>query len=119
MQKCRENQVTSWRFFGSVGLIIYICNVMKITHGITRSELKYFQKLLQKKYRQTEKKFIVEGTRLVEEVLNSDWNVETFFFNQDFLEKNSSTNLLRRAKKQGIPTKEISGRDLRNLSDTV
>ena len=43
---------------------------------ISKNELKYFTSLLQKKFRQQEEKFIVDGLKIVEEGLNSSYKCE-------------------------------------------
>ncbi len=43
---------------------------------MTKNEIKYIQSLSDKKNRDTEKKFVVEGPKMVEELLKSDFHVE-------------------------------------------
>ncbi len=54
---------------------------------MTNSELKYFEKLKLKKYRDEENKFLIEGVHLIEECLKSDLyrdHIEKFFFRENF-----------------------------------
>lgn len=44
--------------------------------------VKYWKKLHKKKYRDLEKKFLVEGWHLVEEAMNSHWTIETMIIEQ-------------------------------------
>ena len=53
---------------------------------LSRADLRSYQKLLQKKFRQEEEKFIVEGIHLVEEVLRSDWEAEAVIATAEILE---------------------------------
>ena len=57
-------------------IIFYIIYTMNSFELISLSRLKSYSKLLQKKYRQSDGKFLVEGVHLVEEALKSDWEVE-------------------------------------------
>ncbi len=54
---------------------------------MTKNELKYYHKLKQKKFRDSENKFLIEGLHLVEECLKSDQyknNLEMVFVRNDF-----------------------------------
>src|SRR5690606_21842490 len=44
--------------------------------------VKYWKKLHKKKYRDLEKKFLVEGWHLVEEAMNSHWTIEPMIIEQ-------------------------------------
>lgn len=52
--------------------------------------IKEIKKLHEKKYRNASKKFIVEGTRFVEEALKSDFEIEYVIINEKLKEKVSS-----------------------------
>ncbi|MFH0734797.1 MAG: RNA methyltransferase [bacterium] len=77
--------------------------------------LKYYSSLLYKKYRTQENKFIVEGKKLVQEGLNSNFTVEIVIVteefykqNKDFMEFVKQSSIIER-----IPTDEVN-----KLSDT-
>jgi TrmH family RNA methyltransferase len=55
---------------------------------VSNNELKYYSKLLQKKYRSSEGKFICEGKRLVEEGLRSNFKCEIVFYTENFQSSN-------------------------------
>ena len=86
---------------------------------MTKNELKYFQKLRQKKFRDSENKFLIEGLHLVEECKKSDHykdNLEIIFVRNDFN--------LKDLKKLNIDKKQIDLISLdeklfRILTDTV
>ena len=44
---------------------------------ITKNQLKFIASLKQRKFRDAHRLFVVEGPKMVEELLNSDWKVET------------------------------------------
>ncbi len=92
---------------------------MSAKSRIGRDTLKDFRKLLQKKYRKEEQKFIVEGTRLVTEVLNSDWTIAALLVSSDYLSKEASKDIIHRAKERKITIYEIAEQDIRKLSETV
>ncbi|MBI5022197.1 MAG: RNA methyltransferase [Ignavibacteriales bacterium] len=91
---------------------------MKTYKNISHSLLKSYSKLTQRKYRQNDRKFLVEGVHLVEEVLNSDWEVEAIIIN--------SKGFVKEVGKFGtwevgnaVPMYECSEKDFKKLSDTV
>jgi TrmH family RNA methyltransferase len=55
---------------------------------ITKNELKYYSSLLQKKFRNEENKFIIEGEKSVIEGLNSSYRPEIAFISNEFSETN-------------------------------
>ncbi|ARV06706.1 RNA methyltransferase [Polaribacter sp. SA4-10] len=56
--------------------------------SISKNQLKLITSLSQKKYRQKHKLFIAEGVKVVQELLNSSFSLETLFCTDDF-----STNI--------------------------
>jgi RNA methyltransferase, TrmH family len=54
---------------------------------ISNNEIKYIKTLHQKKYRDAEKLFIVEGVKVVEELISSDFEVRKIFGERSILEK--------------------------------
>lgn len=83
---------------------------------ITKQELKYFASLKQKKYRVSEKKFLVEGTKIVSEGLESNYNCERVFVTNQFDEENG--DFLRSVKQKYIKVDVINAPEFRRLSDT-
>jgi RNA methyltransferase, TrmH family len=57
---------------------------------ISKSELKYIQSLCQKKQRITDGLFIVEGPKLVAEVLESDFSIKNGYATAEWLDKNKT-----------------------------
>jgi RNA methyltransferase, TrmH family len=55
---------------------------------LTHNELKYYSSLLQKKYRSAERKFIVEGRKIVEDGLGSNFKCEIIFVTNKFKDDN-------------------------------
>jgi TrmH family RNA methyltransferase len=67
---------------------------------LSKNTVKFIKSLHQKKFRNQEQKFFVEGEKSVLEVLNSDFKVELLVTTDAFLEKNR--NLIERATNQVI-----------------
>src|SRR5271169_6141316 len=86
---------------------------------IPSSRLKSYQKLTQKKFRESERKFIVEGIHLCEEVLNSDWDVETVIVSETFQQSKELSGIQKKTHAAKIPFFLSSDREVRTLSDTV
>jgi TrmH family RNA methyltransferase len=105
--------------FGIPSCIFYIHTIMKSYPRLTQAQSKYYQKLVQKKYRQSERKFIVEGVHLVDEALQSEWEVESVLLTADFLKTSEVKRLEQGAKSKGLKVFEISESELKKLSDTA
>jgi RNA methyltransferase, TrmH family len=82
---------------------------------ISKTELKYFTSLLQKKYRDKEGKFIAEGKRIVEEGLKFS-AAEKILFTNEF-KKNNPDFFENIAAKDRIA--ELREQDFNKLSDTL
>ena len=59
---------------------------------LSRSESKYIQTLSHKKQRDGEGLFVVEGPKLAEELLQSEYNINKIFATQSWADKNKETN---------------------------
>jgi len=85
---------------------------------LSKNQLKYFASLKQKKYRISEGRFLVEGLRLCEELLSSDYKTETLLYCPQKLSSPRAEALLAHARRKNIPTVEIDARALKRLTDT-
>ncbi len=54
---------------------------------LSRSQIKFIQSLKQKKFRLQYQLFVVEGEKLVNEFLNSDWSIEQIYATKEWNEK--------------------------------
>ncbi len=81
---------------------------------ITQKEIKYFSSLLQKKYRQKEKKFIVEGDKLVTEGIESGLEPELILTTSSFFKEQQDyfDSLM------DFRIEKIKSVDLKHLTDT-
>ncbi len=55
---------------------------------VTNNELKHLRQLKQKKYREQCREFMVEGTKLVQEVLHSSWQVKAVYATDNYMKNN-------------------------------
>lgn len=83
---------------------------------ITRNELKYYSSLTQKKFRESESKFIVEGVKNVTEGLNSHFDCEIVFATFEFAELNKQ--LLAKIKKKNVRIEILRSQDFIRISET-
>ncbi len=74
--------------------------------SISKNQLKIITSLSQKKYRQKHKLFIAEGVKVVSELLNSTFEIDTLFATDDYQTKHSSGKIIR-----------ISDKDLQKISN--
>ncbi|MCI0706824.1 MAG: RNA methyltransferase [Ignavibacteriae bacterium] len=85
---------------------------------LTKSEIKYLRSLTQKKYREQERKFLLEGWRPLAEAVGSDFVVEMIAVST--AHRNPEENkTLANARKKSIPVKGISEKELTQISSTV
>lgn len=91
--------------------------MIKFEH-ISASTLKKFRKLQQKKYRQLTGSIIIEGKKVVEEVIKSDWLIEAAFVTQVFIKDNANDKIIRALKASGVLCFELTQKELVSISDT-
>jgi len=83
---------------------------------LSKNELKYFASLSIKKFRQKEKLFLIEGKRLIDEVLQSDFIVKKFIISDDYPETHES--FITEIEKIGVEILFCSKNDFSRLADT-
>jgi len=83
---------------------------------MTKEKLKYYSSLLLKKYRELEKKFLVEGTKLISEAINSGYSCEILMFTNRFAEDENM--FLMNIKKKRIVYEVINRHELDKLCET-
>jgi TrmH family RNA methyltransferase len=81
---------------------------------ISQSELKYYSSLLVKKFRNKENKFIVEGSKIVEEGLLSNYICEVIFVTSAFLD--SHPEIIEQTKTKKLV--QLKSLEFQKLSDT-
>lgn len=86
---------------------------------LSKNEIKYLHSLSQKKVRQAEKKFILEGWRALKEVLNSSFQIELVAVLPQFLENPDYAKTISEVEERKIPVKELTELELKKIADTV
>jgi TrmH family RNA methyltransferase len=81
---------------------------------ISQSELKYYSSLLVKKFRNKENKFIVEGSKIVEEGLLSNYICEAIFVTSAFLDLHPE--IIEQTKTKKLV--QLKSLEFQKLSDT-
>jgi TrmH family RNA methyltransferase len=84
----------------------------------TKAEIKHYASLKLKKYRDLEKKFIIEGSHLIEEILTSKYyrdDLEMVFVTNEY----PGENIIKTLSKLNIPVHSIDNKSFNKLSDTV
>ncbi len=84
---------------------------------LTKNDLKYYSSLHRKRYRDEEKKFIVEGIKSLEEGLGSNFKCEVIFVTFQFNEENKK--LIYEFKKKGFKIEVLKNMEFQKISDTV
>jgi RNA methyltransferase, TrmH family len=87
--------------------------------NVTQTEIKYLRSLQQKKYRDTERKFILEGWLPLRDALESNFSIEVIAVLPGTTHTPEHQSTLALAKNQNIPIKELKEVQLRQISDTV
>lgn len=83
---------------------------------LSKNELKYYADLLHKKYRKSEKRFLVEGKKLIEEALDYGFSCEALIFTNDF--KSAEDEFLRSVSRKIKRLETVKTFELARLCDT-
>ncbi len=81
---------------------------------LTKNQIKYYSSLLNKKFRQQEKKFIVEGIKLIAEALDSGYTSEIIIA----LKESATENLIKQLNRKKTSTEIVKSADFEKLCDT-
>ena len=87
---------------------------------MTNAELKYFSKLRQKKFRDQENKFLIEGENIITECLRSDIykkNLKKVFIRENYINE-KLTDLIQNSRSR-IEIISLSERNFSQLSETI
>jgi RNA methyltransferase, TrmH family len=86
---------------------------------ITKNEIKYIRSLSQKKVRQLEQKFIVEGWRSIKEVLNSRTKIEFVGVLSRYMKDIDYQGILTQIGERSAVVRELTELELDSIADTV
>ncbi|NVM03344.1 MAG: RNA methyltransferase [Candidatus Helarchaeota archaeon] len=84
---------------------------------ISKNLLRFLKKLKQKKHRKSEKRFLIEGEKLIKEALNSDAEIESVICSIEFFGKKSP--LINVIKSKNINVMHIHSRDIGSITDVT
>lgn len=83
---------------------------------MTKNEIKYYSSLLNKKYRAAERKFLVEGKRIILDALAGSYKCEAVFASHDFY--SAERDFFAETENRNIRTEVLQKRDFLRLCDT-
>jgi RNA methyltransferase, TrmH family len=87
--------------------------------NLTQTETKYLRSLQQKKYRDAERKFLLEGWRPLRDALESNFSIEMIAVLPGTRYTSEHQSILAIAKNHNIPIKELKEVQLKQISDEV
>lgn len=82
--------------------------------ALSKSKLKLLSSLQQKKFREKENLFVIEGEKILLECLASDWKIVEVFFSEDISRKNEK--LLGELRKKQLPITIALSKDFEKFS---
>ncbi|MBN1396731.1 MAG: RNA methyltransferase [Bacteroidetes bacterium] len=86
---------------------------------LSQTEIKYLRSLKRKKFREIERKFLLEGWRPLRDALQSNYKIELVAVLSEASEKPEHRLVLMLARERGIEIKEIKDLQLKQISDAV
>jgi len=86
---------------------------------LPKTKLKDLRALTHKKYRDEEKKFLVEGVRLVQEAIDSGFKILEAFHTQDLLDSPAGKSFLQKLGKKTSNLHQITTGEMEVISETV
>jgi TrmH family RNA methyltransferase len=87
--------------------------------NITQTEIKYLRSLLQKKCRDAERKFLLEGWRPLRDAVESDFTIELIAVHPEAIQSSEHQSILAAAAHRNIPIKDLKALQVRQISDAV
>ena len=85
---------------------------------LTQARLKKLLSYQQKKGRRQSHLFLVEGTRLTQEALNSDWKVVELYYSQTLKDSEAGQRLLKLASEKKVTALEVQEKTIRKMAET-
>jgi len=85
----------------------------------SKEKLKELLKLKTKKGREAQRRFLIEGVRLCEEIANSNWETESVLFTSSFQNSSTGKKLLQKFERRNTKIVSVKSEVIKKLSDTV
>lgn len=86
---------------------------------LSKSRLKNILALKYRKFRMERNLFLIEGYRLCQEALQSDFTVETLLINPDLLSPQKIIEIVQTAQNKQVEIIEIQKAEVKRLADTI
>lgn len=86
---------------------------------ISRSDIKFVRSLSQKKIRDREKKFVIEGWKPLRDALSSDVGIDFVAVTHQYTENPDYRSFFDEIDSRGIELKQLTDAELKQVSDTV
>lgn len=86
---------------------------------LTKTHEKYLKQLHQKKYRRLSREFLVEGVRICEELIASNYEVQQAYFSEELLKNSRGKKLLDQIQQKNIPMTTVSREKIAKLCTTT
>ncbi|MCF7804110.1 MAG: RNA methyltransferase [Candidatus Marinimicrobia bacterium] len=86
--------------------------------GLSNRQLKHLSSLSRKKFRREHGQCVIEGVRLCEEILRSDWPLREMYYTGDFAERDDSEVLFGVAGEKHLNPTEISSHEMQKITNT-
>ncbi len=87
--------------------------------ALSKNNLKYFCSLKIKKYRQQEKKFIIEGIKFCRDAFNTSVKIDAFLYCPQIVSQDKVAPFLITCESQSTPIYQLTPEMSKTLSDTV
>lgn len=85
---------------------------------ISKNQLKQLLELQTKKGRKLKDKFLIEGARLCQEAIQSEWKVEQLYYSQSFADSENGRNILNLAKQKRINLVLLQEKEINKMAET-
>ena len=85
---------------------------------LSKKILKELLELQTKKGRKLKEKFLIEGVRLCQEAIESDWRIEQLYYSQSFPESENGEKILLQAKQKKINFILVQEKVIKKLAET-
>jgi TrmH family RNA methyltransferase len=86
---------------------------------LSKAKVKELRELSRKKVRNGEGKFVIEGLRLTQEAVNSDFEIVEAMYTEDAASESAGKALVQRLRKKTPNVLQIPAREMKLIADTV
>lgn len=87
--------------------------------ALSKAKLKELRALATKKGRVEERRFLVEGVRLMQEAVGSDAEILEAYYTADLLDQPAGRPLIQKLSRRARSLEQVSARELSSVADTI